>query len=130
MFPTFGPDVSGVAFDPTKITAAAALQANALAASGASTGIDFGATSGTCYASQSVGTMTGSSPTLAAKIQQSADNSTWSDVSGAGFTQVSSNINLQTVTFTRTMRYLRYNYTVGGSLPSIPACCLIVAPNQ
>jgi hypothetical protein len=131
MFPTFGPDVSGGVFDPTKLTTVAAMPATDLsAASGSGTGADFNGTTGTCFAVQSIGTINGPGGTIDGKIQHSDDNASWSDVSGGAFTQVSASNNLQTVTFTRTKRYLRYSYTIGGALPTIPTCCLIVAPNQ
>jgi hypothetical protein len=100
------------------------------AASGNGSGADFNATTGTCFALQSVGTITGIGATLDGKLQHSDDNSSWTDVAGAAFPQVTSNNTLETVTFTRTKRYLRYSYTIGGPLPTMPTCCIIVAPNQ
>ena len=80
---------------------------------------------GRCFAIQSVGTVGGTSPTLAGKIQESADGTTWSDISGATFTSVAANDNLQSISFDRTQRYLRYAGTVGGTSPTIPAAVII-----
>lgn len=86
---------------------------------------DFITGEGRCCAIQQVGTMTGTSPTLAGKIQESTDQSTWTDVSGATFTSVSANDNIQAITFDRTKRYLRYVGTVGGTSPNIPMAVII-----
>src|SRR5262245_48321618 len=81
---------------------------------------------GRCFAIQQVGTMTGTSPTIAGKIQESADGSTgWADVAGATFTTVTNNDNVQAITFDRTQRYVRYVGTVTGTSPSIPVAVVI-----
>lgn len=73
---------------------------------------------GPCVAIQQIGTVSGTSPTLAGKIQESTDGTTWTDVSGAAFASVTASTNTQAITFERTKRYLRYAATVGGSSPS------------
>src|SRR4051812_25687524 len=61
---------------------------------------------GRCFAIQQVGTVSGTSPTLAGKIQESADGSSgWTDISGATFTTVTATDNVQAITFDRTLRY-------------------------
>jgi hypothetical protein len=88
--------------------------------------IDLLTGDGRCFAVQMVGTVSGSSPTLAGKIQESAGGSTnWSDISGATFTTVTASDNLQSITFDRSLRYVRYVATVGGSSPSFPIAALI-----
>ena len=67
----------------------------------------------------------GTSPTLAGKIQESADGSTWADVSGATFTTVTANDNVQAITFDRTQRYVRYVGTVAGTSPQVPVAVVI-----
>lgn len=69
----------------------------------------------------SVGTVSGTTPTLDVKIQESADNSTWSDVSGAAFTQATAAQAPELKSFTRTKRYLRAVYTIAGTSPSFIA---------
>src|SRR5437868_5293208 len=69
--------------------------------------IDFITGDGRCCAIQLVGTISGTSPTLAGKIQESADGSSnWADV--ITFTTVSASDSTQMQTFSRTKRYLRY----------------------
>jgi hypothetical protein len=81
---------------------------------------------GPCFAIQQVGAVSGTSPTLAGKIQESADGSTgWSDVSGATFATVTASTNNQAITFERTKRYLRYVGTVGGTSPSFAVAVII-----
>jgi hypothetical protein len=81
---------------------------------------------GRCFAVQQVGTVTGTSPTLAGKIQESADGSSnWTDIAGATFTTVTATDNVQAITFDRTCRYVRYIGTIGGTSPSFPVGVLI-----
>ena len=81
--------------------------------------VDLISGDGRCFAVQQVGAVSGTSPTLAGKIQESADGSTnWADVAGATFTTVSTTDNVQAITFDRTLRYVRYVGTVGGTSPS------------
>lgn len=80
---------------------------------------------GRCFALQQVGAVSGTSPTLDGKIQESSDNSTWTDVSGATFTQVTASTNTQAITFDRTKRYVRYVGTIGGTSPSFALAVVI-----
>jgi hypothetical protein len=89
------------------------------------TGGDLRDGDGRCFAIQCVGTLGGTAPTLAGKIQESADNSTWADISGATFTTVATNDNTQAITFDRTLRYVRYVGTVGGTSPQVPVAVVI-----
>lgn len=73
---------------------------------------------GQCFAVQVIGAVTGTSPSLTGKIQESDDNSTWSDVSGATFNAVTASSNVQTIVFDRTKRYLRHHRTVSGTTPA------------
>jgi hypothetical protein len=86
---------------------------------------DLIAGDGRCFAVQQVGALTGSGASIAGKIQESADASTWSDVADAAFTTVTTADNVQAVTFSRTQRYVRYVGTVAGSSPSIPVAVII-----
>ncbi len=80
---------------------------------------------GPCFAIQQVGTVSGTSPTLAGKIQESDDGSSWSDISGATFTTASASSNYQCINFERAKRYLRYAGTVGGTSPSFAVAVVI-----
>ena len=88
-------------------------------------GIDMQDADGPCFAVQLIGTVGGTSPSLAGKIQESSDNSTWTDVSGATFTAVTASSNTQTITFERTKRYLRHHRTVSGTSPTFPLAVVI-----
>src|SRR5262245_6698099 len=81
---------------------------------------------GLCFAIQQIGTVSGTSPTLAGKIQESADGSTnWTDISGATFTIVTASTNTQVIAFERTKRYLRYVATVAGTTPNFAVAAFI-----
>ena len=80
---------------------------------------------GRCVAVQQVGAVSGTTPVLAGKIQESADSSTWTDISGATFTNVSAADNVQAITFDRTQRYVRAAFTLGGSSPSADVCIAV-----
>lgn len=74
-----------------------------------------------------VGAVSGTTPTLDVKIQDSADNSAFADVTGLTFTQVTTSNNSQTLrieglnssyTGTARRRYLRAVGTIAGTTPS------------
>lgn len=90
------------------------------------TAVDLVSADGRCFAVQQVGTVSGTSPTLAGKVQESADGSTnWNDISGATFTTVSTTDNVQAISFDRTLRYVRYIGTVTGTSPSFPLAVVV-----
>jgi hypothetical protein len=87
---------------------------------------DLLAGDGRCFAVQQVGAVSGTTPTLAGKIQESADGASgWTDIPGATFTTVTTADNVQAITFDRTLRYVRYVGTVGGSSPSFALAVMI-----
>lgn len=70
---------------------------------------------------QNVGVVSGTTPTLDGKIQESdTSGGTYTDVSGATFTQVTATTNLQTKTLRigETKRFIRYVGTIGGTTPN------------
>ena len=69
---------------------------------------------------QDVGTVTGTSPTLNGKIQDSDDDSTYADVTDYTFTEVTASNSLQVlnVDTRKVRRYVRYIGTVAGTSPS------------
>lgn len=74
-----------------------------------------------------VGTVTGTNPTWDVKIQGSDDNSTFADISGAAFAQVTATgtgaVELHCCT---SKRYIRASATIGGtSTPTFP--CAVIA---
>jgi hypothetical protein len=80
--------------------------------------VDLIEADGRCFAIQHVGAVGGTSPSLAGKIQESDDDSSWSDVSGAAFTAVTASNNVQVISFDRTKRYVRHHRTVSGTSPT------------
>ena len=63
----------------------------------------------------------GTSPTLDVKLQESSDDSTWSDISGATFTQVTdggAGFEKISINTNDTERYLRAVATLGGTTPA------------
>ena len=86
---------------------------------------DFISGDGRCAAIQQVGTLSGTSPSLAGKMQESTDQVTWTDISGATFTTVTTSDNIQAISFDRTKRYLRYIGTIAGTSPSIPMAVVV-----
>lgn len=85
-----------------------------------------------CNAVQVVGGLAGTgTPTLTSKVQESTDGTNnWTDVTGGGFTAVTTTANVQTVAFKPTKRYVRTTGTVAGTSPVAEATTLIIAPRR
>ena len=93
-----------------------------LSASGAGTALDLGAGDGGCFAVLAVGAVTGTDPTLDVKIQEStASAGTYTDISGATFTQVIAATKGEVISFRRSKRYVRAYATLGGTTPTFLA---------
>jgi len=92
-----------------------ALNPASVNASGNGSGVDFRYAGNSFQAVQQVGAVTGTDPTITGKIQESDDNSTWTDISGAAFTAVTASNAVERISFTKAKRYLRHAYTVGGT---------------
>jgi hypothetical protein len=74
----------------------------------------------------SVGSVSGTSPTLDVKIQQSdAAGSGFADIAGAAFAQVTAT-GSQEIKVTPTKRYVRAVVTVGGTSPVFGVACVAV----
>ncbi|GIW70326.1 MAG: hypothetical protein KatS3mg101_1073 [Patescibacteria group bacterium] len=77
-----------------------------------------------------VGAVSGTNPTLDVKLQESADGSTWADISGATFAQVTAANNSQILRVeglgTSRKRYIRAVATVGGTSPSFNTACEVL----
>ena len=84
-----------------------------------------------CTAVQVVGGLAGTgTPTLTSKIQESTDGTTWTDVTGGGFTAVSTTSAVEAIPFKPTKRYVRTTGTVAGTSPVAETCTLIYAPRR
>ena len=81
------------------------------------TGVDVRGKIGVIKVTQNTGARSGTSPTWDGKFQDSPDNSTWTDVPGAAYTQVTGADNNQSmaIDLRSVGRYLRYVGTIGGS---------------
>lgn len=77
-----------------------------------------------CYLD--VGAASGTSPTLDVKLQDSDDNSSFSDVSGASFTQLT-DTGAEELRVTGFRRYVRAAATIGGTSPSFTFGVVAVA---
>lgn len=84
------------------------------------TGIDVSAYKGQLIVQQLVGAVSGTSPTLNGKLQSSPDDSVWTDISGATFTEVTASDSFQkiAVDVRDGAKYLRYVGTIAGTSPS------------
>lgn len=80
-----------------------------------------------CSAVQVVGGLAGTgTPTLASKVQESTDGTNnWTDVTGGGFTAVTTTGNIQVIPFKPTKRYVRTTGTVAGTSPVAEATTII-----
>lgn len=108
------------------------LPALARAASANGAGVDVRDYHGRGKIVLSTGTVTGTSPTQDVKIQDSADNSTFADLSPAlAFTQQTAagkqelQVDLDTV-----RRYIRAVTTIAGTSPSFPSAVILTARKQ
>lgn len=94
---------------------------------------DLGAYQGVVTVVQAVGTVSGTSPTLDGKVQDSSDGSTgWADVTGATFTQVTASNSVQTYGLDSRgcKRYIRYVGTIAGTTPSFAMGIYVIGQKQ
>jgi hypothetical protein len=94
--------------------------AAAVTSDGNGTGVDLQQLSGELAIIADVSAGTGTSPTLDLKVQESDDNSTFTDVSGGAFTQVAGSASVQKISLNKDelKRYIRIAKDVGGTTPS------------
>lgn len=89
-------------------------------ATGNGTGVDLQQYEGLVAIVLNSAAGTGTTPTLDVKIQDSADNSSFADVAGAAFAQVTNAASTQKITINAesVRRYIRIVRTIGGTTPS------------
>src|SRR5262245_45157748 len=80
--------------------------------------IDMVAADGQCFAIQQVGEFSDDT-TLDGYIEESANGTSWSAISGATFDTVSGANTIQVIRFTRSARYVRYAAPLTGDTPSV-----------
>lgn len=94
------------------------IPAAAVTADGDGTGVDLLTLSGEIAVIIDVSApVAGTSPTLDLKLQDSADNSTYGDVTGGAFTQVTDAASVQKLSFNKDelKRYVRIVKDIGGT---------------
>jgi len=87
------------------------------------TGIDVLAYEGVALVVLNASAGTGTTPTLDVKLQHSDDNSTYADVTGGAFTQVtdvagSAGVQVKKINVSDLKRYVRVIGTIAGTTPS------------
>ena len=87
------------------------------------TGIDVLAYEGVALVVLNASAGTGTTPTLDVKLQHSDDNSTYADVTGGAFTQVtdvagSAGVQVKKINVSDLTRYVRVIGTIAGTTPS------------
>jgi hypothetical protein len=90
----------------------------AVTADGNGTGIDLQSLAGEiCVLADVSAPVAGTTPTLDLKIQESADNSSFSDVTGGAFAQVTSAASVQKLSLNKDelKRYIRIVKDIGGT---------------
>lgn len=94
--------------------------------------IDLGETIGPCFAAIQAGAVSGTTPTLDAKVQEADDSSGTNsqDVTGATFTQITASNKSQLINFRRTKRYGRIVFTIAGTSPSFASAGQLYGPKK
>ena len=100
-----------------------------LTATGNSTGIDLKDYEGRMLVVMEYGAGGGTTPTLDIKLQESDDNSTFTDISGAAFTQAVGAESRQTlaVEINGLKRYIRAARTITGTSPTFDGAVVGIA---
>ncbi len=73
---------------------------------------------GSTNAVLNVGSVSGTTPTLDVKMQESDDDTTYTDIPGATFNQVTAGNQRQVIRFLRSKAFCRAVATIGGTTPS------------
>jgi hypothetical protein len=81
--------------------------------------VDLQDADGNCFATLHIGAVSGTTPTLDVKIQESdTSGGTYTDISGAAFAQQTASNKWLAINFKRAKRFARGAVTIGGSTPS------------
>lgn len=77
-----------------------------------------------------VSAASGTSPTCDVKIQESDDNSTFTDITGATFTQLTTTSTGELIQVRTNKRYVRAVATLAGTSPSFTMACVFLFGNR
>jgi len=115
-----------------ELTVTPSFRPAARTATGNGTGVDVSQYHGRLKVTQEIGTVSGTSPTCDTKIQDSDDDSSYADVSGLTFTQVTAQNNSQSIAVdTRKVRkFIRAVHTIGGTSPSFTSAVLVIGQKK
>ena len=72
-----------------------------------------------------VGNVAGTTPTMNVKLQESTDGTTYTDITGGAFTQVTTSNQVQYLAVKPTKRYVSCTGTIGGTNPVLETTVLI-----
>ena len=123
----------GIIIDLNNELTAINLMAGTFTSSGNGSGVDLRGYQGKLKVTLNSGAGGGADHTLDVKLQESDDNSTWSDISGAAFTQVTNagpSLQSMSVDPRATKRYIRAVRTIGGTSPSFGFAVTAVGQKQ
>ncbi len=112
------------------VAGGASFAPQAVTATGAGAAVDLGNGVNSTNAVLEVGAVTGTTPTLNVKLQESDDNATWTDISNGAFTQVTAASQRQVIRVQRSKQYCRAHATVAGTTPSFTLCVEILAQKK
>ena len=102
----------------------------AVTATGNGTGVDITAYEGYGQIVLVSAAGTGTSPTLDVKVQESSDDSTYTDITGLAFTQVTDAADITQmlqIDISGTKKYVRVVDTAGGTTPSFDRSVVLIA---
>lgn len=118
----------------TETTTVTVLKSQSITATNTGTGVDTAAYAGNMLLIANIAAATaGTTPTMDVKVQDSADNSSFADVTGLTLTQVTTTDSLQTLSIDKrtVRRYIRTISTIGGtSSPAFPMSLTLTAYKQ
>ena len=103
----------------------AALPPSVRTASVNGSAIDLISADGPCFAVQQVGAISVDAAWGGRFEESSSGSGSWSAIDDAEFELADATDDVQTITFHRTKRYVRYVGTVGGTDPSVPVAVFV-----
>lgn len=115
-----------------KIDVLDAVPVASVSATANSTAVDMQQYQGQFAAVCDAANVSGTTPTMALKLQDSADNSSFADITGGGFTGITTVASVQKIALNKSeiRRYVRVVRTLGGTTPVYLLSCKILAQKK